>query len=116
MKSKLVVLLLLTSLGNRDLAAGVGSLGMPDPAAVEGNEDARVQAFRDTVHYLSRRIDLLLALPVEKLERLALELRMRAIVAEAPVEPAPPRSWRPTIRAVTARAPNESCHALRPHL
>ena len=61
--------------------------GMPDPAAVAGSEDARLQAFRDTVHYLSRRIDLLLALPVEKLERMALELRVRAIAAEAPVEP-----------------------------
>ena len=60
--------------------------GMPDPAAVAGSEDARVQAFRDTVHYLSRRIDLLLALPIEKLERMALELRVRAIAGEAPIE------------------------------
>ena len=62
--------------------------GMPDPAAVAGSEDARIQAFRDTVHYLSRRIDLLLALPIEKLERMALEMRVRAIAAEAPIEPA----------------------------
>ena len=64
--------------------------GMPDPAEVAGNEDARLQAFRDTVHYLSRRIDLLLALPIEKLERMALELRVRAIAAEAPVESVQP--------------------------
>ena len=63
--------------------------GMPDPAAVAGSEEARVQAFRDTVHYLSRRIDLLLALPMEKLERMALELRVRAIAAEAPIETSP---------------------------
>ena len=63
--------------------------GMPDPAEVVGIEDVRLQAFRDTVHYLSRRIDLLLALPVEKLERMALELRVRAIAAEAPVSPTP---------------------------
>ena len=61
--------------------------GMPDPAAVVGSENARLQAFRDTVHYLSRRIDLLLALPVEKLERMALELRVRAIANQAPAEP-----------------------------
>ena len=61
--------------------------GMPDPAAVAGSEDARLQAFRDTVHYLSRRIDLLLALPVEKLERMALELRVRAIADQTPTEP-----------------------------
>lgn len=62
--------------------------GMPDPAAVAGSDDARRQAFRDTVHYLSRRIDLLLALPVEKLERLALEQRVRAI-ADQSVIPGP---------------------------
>ena len=62
--------------------------GLPDPAAVAGSESARLQAFRDTVNYLSRRIDLLLALPVEKLERLALELRVRAIAEESPVSPA----------------------------
>ena len=47
--------------------------GMPDP------EDAR--GFRDAFLVLSRRIDLLLALPVEKLERAALESRVRAIPA-----------------------------------
>jgi arsenate reductase len=59
--------------------------GMPDPAAVVGSDEARHQAFRDTVHYLSRRIDLLLALPVERLERLALEQQARAIANQAPV-------------------------------
>jgi arsenate reductase (thioredoxin) len=57
--------------------------GMPDPAAAGGSVDARRQAFRDTVHYLSRHIDLLLALPVEKLERLALEQRVRAIADQS---------------------------------
>ena len=55
--------------------------GMPDPAAVEGDETARRAAFRDTHCLLSRRIDLLLALPLECLERLALEARVRAIGA-----------------------------------
>lgn len=53
--------------------------GMPDPAEVEGDEGARRTAFRDAFLLLSRRIDLLLALPFEKLERLALEARVRAI-------------------------------------
>jgi arsenate reductase (thioredoxin) len=47
--------------------------GMPDPAEVEGTETEKLRAFRDTLVSLSRRIDLLLALPVEKLERLVLE-------------------------------------------
>jgi arsenate reductase (thioredoxin) len=59
--------------------AGVRALGMPDPAAVAGSDEARRQAFRDTVHYLSRRLDVLLALPIERLERLALEQRVRGI-------------------------------------
>jgi protein-tyrosine-phosphatase len=53
--------------------------GMPDPAEVEGDDARKLQAFRDTVATLGRRIDLLLALPVEKLERLVLEQRVRAI-------------------------------------
>ena len=37
--------------------------GMPDPAAVEGDDATRRAAFRDAFLDLSRRIDLLLALP-----------------------------------------------------
>lgn len=53
--------------------------GMPDPAEVEGSDEVKRAAFRDAFVTLSRRIDLLLALPVEKLERLALERRTREI-------------------------------------
>jgi arsenate reductase len=53
--------------------------GMPDPAEVTGSEEEKRRAFRDTFVTLNRRIDLLLALPVEKLERLALEREVRAI-------------------------------------
>ncbi len=53
--------------------------GMPDPAEVEGSDEVKLAAFRDTLDTLRRRIDLLLALPVEKLERLALERRVRDI-------------------------------------
>ena len=52
--------------------------GMPDPAAVEDDE-ARQRAFRETYQLLSRRIDLLVALPVEKLEQRAMERRVGAI-------------------------------------
>jgi arsenate reductase len=53
--------------------------GMPDPAGVEGDEQAKLRAFRDTLMVLARRIDLLLALPIEKLERLILEGEVRGI-------------------------------------
>ena len=57
----------------------VAHWGMLDPAEVEGDEVTKRAAFRDAFLLLSRRIDLLLALPLEKLERLALQARVRAI-------------------------------------
>ena len=53
--------------------------GMPDPAAV-ASDDQRLQAFRETLQYLNRRIDLMLAIPFETLER-ALEERLREVGA-----------------------------------
>jgi arsenate reductase len=62
--------------------------GMPDPAAVEGSDDEKRRAFDDTILLISRRIDLFLALPMEKLSRLALEGRVRDIGQAGAVEPA----------------------------
>src|SRR3989338_7276604 len=56
--------------------------GRPAPAEAQGTEDDKLAAFRDTLHLLSRRIDLLLAIPREKLERYVLEQRVRAIGKE----------------------------------
>jgi arsenate reductase len=53
--------------------------GVPDPAAVEGDEDVRRAAFRDAFATLRRRVELLIALPVEKLDRLAREQHLRRI-------------------------------------
>jgi len=53
--------------------------GMLDPAEVQGDEATKRAAFRDAFLLISRRIDLLLALPLEKLEGLPLEARLRAI-------------------------------------
>jgi protein-tyrosine-phosphatase len=53
--------------------------GMADPAAVVGDEAARRAAFRDALLLIRRRIELMLALPLESLERMALEARVRAI-------------------------------------
>ncbi len=54
--------------------------GMPDPALVEPAESRR-RAFRETYQVLNARIDLLLALPLEKLEQRMVELRVGAIGA-----------------------------------
>lgn len=59
--------------------------GMDDPSDVAGNEEARRRAFREVLTQLGRRIDLLLALPVERLERIALEKRVQQIAADIPV-------------------------------
>jgi arsenate reductase len=53
--------------------------GMPDPADVAGDETAKRIAFTDAMTLISRRIDLLLELPAEKLDRLVLEAKTRAI-------------------------------------
>jgi protein-tyrosine-phosphatase len=53
--------------------------GMPDPAAVEGDAEEKRRAFREALTLISRRIDLLLVLPIEKLDRLVLEAQMQAI-------------------------------------
>jgi protein-tyrosine-phosphatase len=59
--------------------------GMDDPSEVEGDDSARARAFRETLQYLSRRIDLLLALPFESLASSVLERRVQAIAEEVPV-------------------------------
>lgn len=53
--------------------------GMADPAAVLGADEVKFAAFYDALNLISRRIDLLLALPVEKLERLVLQAQVQAI-------------------------------------
>ena len=53
--------------------------GVPDPAAVQGTAEEKRRAFKDAFTALSRRIDLFLALPVEKLEQLALKKKLDEI-------------------------------------
>jgi arsenate reductase len=53
--------------------------GFPDPSATEGDDAAKRAAFDATFHAIKRRIDLLINLPVEKLERLALANELKRI-------------------------------------
>ena len=53
--------------------------GMPDPAALEGSDEEKRKAFRDTFIALRRRIELFASLPFEKLSRLALQERVQEI-------------------------------------
>jgi arsenate reductase len=53
--------------------------GMPDPAALEGTEAIRDKAFVDAASTMKRRLELFLSLPIDKLERLAIQKQVRDI-------------------------------------
>ena len=53
--------------------------GYPDPASVEGTDEEKRAAFRDTMHALRTRIELLLSLPIDKLDSQALQRETRAL-------------------------------------
>jgi arsenate reductase len=53
--------------------------GLPDPAAVQGSEEQQRRAFFEAYVALRRRIELMLALPIESLDRLALQGRLSDI-------------------------------------
>jgi arsenate reductase len=59
--------------------------GVPDPAAVEGSDDEKRQAFRAAYITLDSRIKLLISLPAEKLDRLALQRELDRIGKSDPV-------------------------------
>jgi arsenate reductase (thioredoxin) len=47
--------------------------GYPDPSAGEGTDEEKLVAFRQTLHAMRRRIELLINLPPEKLQKLKLQ-------------------------------------------
>ena len=53
--------------------------GVADPAAVTGTDAERSRAFLRAFTELSARINLLLALPLDKLDRLALQRKLEQI-------------------------------------
>lgn len=53
--------------------------GMPDPAAVEGSDEAIRKAFLDTFITMKRRIQLMLALPMASLDKLAIQREIKDI-------------------------------------
>ncbi len=56
--------------------------GIPDPAAATGNEAEIAWAFDDACRMLKRRIELFLALPIARLDRLVLVNRLKEIGGE----------------------------------
>ena len=53
--------------------------GMPDPAAVEGDEHAREKAFLDAFITMKRRIQLMLSLPLASLDRMSIQKELKDI-------------------------------------
>lgn len=56
--------------------------GMPDPALADGSAEDVARIFLDAAHTLKRRIEFLLSLPLQKLERLSIQSEVRAIGAQ----------------------------------
>jgi len=53
--------------------------GVPDPAAVEGTPEQIERAYRETFVMLDRRINLLLSLPIARLDALSVKLEIDRI-------------------------------------
>lgn len=53
--------------------------GYPDPAAVEGSDDEKRKAFQQTMHAIRSRLQLLVSLPVDKLDRISLQREAQAL-------------------------------------
>jgi arsenate reductase len=56
--------------------------GFPDPAAVAGSDEEKRAAFALTLRQIRNRVQLFLSLPLETLDRMAIESRMKAIGRE----------------------------------
>ena len=56
--------------------------GFPDPVAVEGTDDEKRAFFAQTLRQMRNRVQLFLSLPLETLDRMAIENRMKAIGRE----------------------------------
>ena len=53
--------------------------GVADPAAVDGTEEQKRSAFREAASILRRRIELLINLPIEKLDMLSMQAKLKEV-------------------------------------
>jgi arsenate reductase len=56
--------------------------GLPDPAAVQGTDAEKTEAFRQVFRALERRIGVFVSLPIASLDRMALAQRLQEIGKE----------------------------------
>lgn len=59
--------------------------GLPDPAAVQGDDKEKWLAFRTVFHMLENRIKIFTSLPIASLDRIKLQERLDSIGKNAPV-------------------------------
>ena len=55
--------------------------GYADPSALEGDKAQRMEAFRQTLHLMHRRLEIFVNLPMSSLNKLALEKTARELAA-----------------------------------
>ena len=53
--------------------------GLPDPAAVQGSDEDKRKAFRDTRMALHQRIEVFTSLPLDKLDKIAIQKHIKEI-------------------------------------
>ncbi len=56
--------------------------GYPDPSAGDGTDAQKLEAFRQTVHALHHRLELLVNLPADKLEKTLIQSTARSLAQE----------------------------------
>ncbi len=61
--------------------------GFPDPSSTQGSDADKRRAFNQVFHAIRRRIELLVNLPLEKLERLALTSELKRIHSQHQPQP-----------------------------
>lgn len=55
--------------------------GFPDPSQVAGDDEAKRRAFREVMVGLQKRIDLLAALPIDKLDAMTMQAELRKLAS-----------------------------------
>lgn len=55
--------------------------GFPDPSQVDGDDDAKRQAFKAVMVGLRKRIELLAALPLEKLDQMSMQAELKKLAS-----------------------------------
>lgn len=61
--------------------------GLPDPAAVDGGDERKRRAFAEAFRHLSHRINIFTSLPLDKLDRLSLQRKLKEIGRTGSDEP-----------------------------